>query len=169
MTDGDIIFRYFQGVIDTLIMPFIFTCVICSLCGCFLCLGCPKEISKEMKTAFVDTIKNTDLEAMETMTANGENEHRRSEPAEDKDDTQHPKLRKCWTAFEWILWVVCPFVATLYITVSLYKHDAVRTANDDLFKSGLAVFITALLNLMVYFQQFMKSICSYGQKKVSEK
>lgn len=69
----------------------------------------------------------------------------------------------------WAVWVFLPFLGTLLITIWIYKTDAIRTADDQLYKSSLTLFICALLNLMVYYQKFIDSVfrklCNSNSKK----
>lgn len=59
----------------------------------------------------------------------------------------------------WSVWVLLPFVGTLLIVIWISEKDAIRTRDDELYKNALAVFVVALLNLMVFYQKFIDSVC----------
>ncbi|XP_037030950.1 uncharacterized protein LOC119070630 [Bradysia coprophila] len=159
------------GVIDTLIVPFLLCCCIsCTVCGCALCckFGC-LNIFPDNETKAESTTRNGDAELTETTTINVEDNDQPTTASKYDVENVPSKLHVWLNAFGWILWVVGPFVATLYIVIVLYKYDAIRTRNDDLFGSALVLFVIALFNLMVYFQKFINSLCGYGHKKVTTK
>lgn len=68
----------------------------------------------------------------------------------------------------WSVWVLLPFVGTLLIVIWISGKDAIRTKDDELYKSALTVFVVALLNLMVFYQKFFDSVwerCCGSKKK----
>ncbi|KAJ6647346.1 hypothetical protein Bhyg_02568 [Pseudolycoriella hygida] len=158
------------GVIDTLIVPFLYCCLCCTACGCALCMyfGWPDDYPQ-------DPVQNTnttiDTEDTETTAINIEPETPTTPPKSNSkkyDVEKMPSKLQFWlNTFGWTLWVLGPFLATLFINISMYRSDAIRSRNDDLFNPALALFVIALFNLMVYFQKFMDSICSYGHTKVT--
>lgn len=165
------------GVVDALLIPFLIGCVVCTTCSCCIaclcCYGCPKCTSQssdnENKTRSTTT-RNGDTELTETTTINVEDDDPPPKSTNKYDIQNVPsKLHCLLNTIGWIVWVAGPFGATLYIVITLYKHDGIRTRNDDLFSSALVLYIIALLNLMVYFQKFLNSLCGYGHKKVTEK
>lgn len=141
-------------------------CGICTICGCALCFGvcCPSGFSDNSRAKTTEVASNGDAEAT---TINLDDDD--SPKATNRYDIKNvpSKLRTWLDVLHWILWVFGPFIGTLFITVALYRFNAIRTRNNELFNSALALFIIALFNLMVYFQQFMNSICGYGHKKVT--
>lgn len=161
----------FQGVIDTLIVPFLICCLCCTVCGCAICVCCAGCASSDNQDNTGSTTRNADTEVIETTTINVEDDDQppKATSKYDVESVVPTKLHWILNALGWILWVVAPFIATLYIVIALYKYDAIRTRNDDLFGAALALFIIGLFNLMVYFQKFVNSICGYGRDKAAKK
>jgi len=157
------------GVIDTLIVPFLCCCLCCTACGCAICVavGCPEVFTDDSPKKSSNVADNGDAEAAIAINPDADSEPK---PANkfDIEDKVPSKLHKWMNAFGWIFWVLSPFLATLFIIVSLYRADAIRTQNDSLFNSALSLFIIALFNLMVFFQKFMNSVCGYGHEKVTK-
>jgi len=168
------------GIIDTLIVPILLCCGYCAACGCLVCIaiGCPGVLSDDSPKTPSDLRSSGDNEATainverEGPTAGTENLEPEgpSKPANKYDLKENvPSKFHIWLdALGWILWVLSPFLATLFVTISLYSTDAIRTRYDELYNPALALFIFGLFNLMVYFQKFMNSVCGYGHKKVSK-
>jgi len=157
------------GVIDTLIVPFLCCCLCCTACGCAVCVavGCPEVFTDNSPKKSSDETRNGDAEAA---TAINLDEDTTPEPTSkyDIEEKIPSKLHKWMNAIGWIFWVLSPFLATLFIVVSLYRSDAIRTPNDLLFNSALSLFVIALFNLMVFFQKFMNSVCGYGHEKITK-
>lgn len=149
-------------------MPFIFCCIcFTAVCGCALCVtyGCAGLCSDDSNQKRTNSSKNEDTEAT---TINIEHEDRTRSTNKYEVHNEPSKLHFWLNSLGWVLLVLGPFLATLYITIALYKYDAIRTRSDELFNSALALYIIALFNLMVYFQKFMNSICGYGHEKIAE-
>lgn len=149
-------------------MPFLYCCLCCTACGCVICVGCSGAFSEESSKKTTVYTRNGDTEHTETTTINVDPDDRPKSTNKYDVENVPSKLHMWLDSLGWILWVLGPFLATLFITISLYKYDAIRTRNNELFNSALALFIIALFNLMVYFQKFVNSICGYGHKKVEE-
>lgn len=151
-------------------MPFLYCCLCCTACGCAICvsIGCSDAFTEDSPKKTTHLNGNEDTEHTEATTITVETDDRPKSTKKYDVENVPSKLHAWLNTLGWILWVLGPFLATLFITISLYKYDAIRTRNNDLFNSALALFIIALFNLMVYFQKFMNSVCGYGQKKVAE-
>lgn len=155
-------------------MIFLWCCLCCTvcftLCGCTICCvtrGCPDFFSEDSPKKSTGVARNEDTEQhAETTTINVDPDDRPQSGNKYDVENVPSKSHKWLDALGWILWVLGPFVATLFIIISLYKNNAIRTSNDQLFNAALALFIIALFNLMVYFQKFMNSVCGYGHEKV---
>lgn len=156
-------------------MIFLSCCLCCTaifaVCGCAMCCacnGCPDVFVEDSNKKSTGATRNADAEQhAETTTINVETNDRPKYVTKYDVQTEPSKLHKLFDALGWILWVLGPFVATLFITISLYKNNAIRTNNDQLFNAALALFVIALFNLMVYFQKFLNSVCGYGHEKVA--
>lgn len=163
---------FFQGVIDVLIVPFLILscCMCCIACGvamcCTDCCKCVPHIFDVEDTTTSDATRNGDEASR--MHPESSSPTRRSQryDVSVKSEPEPSKSKKCINVLAWILWVLSPFLGTLYIVTSLYRFDAIRTRNIDLYNPALAFFVIALFNLMVYFQQFVNSLCGYGHDKV---
>lgn len=150
-------------------MPFLYCCVCLTTVGCLCCaFGCEGTSSEDVPKTRTTVTRNGDHEQTEVTTIVVEPGDQPKSANKYDVENVPSKLHTLLNVLGWSLWVLGPFVATLFITISLYKHDAIRTRNNDLFNAALALFIIALFNLMVYFQKFMNSICGYGHKKVTK-
>lgn len=166
-------------MVDVLVVPFLICCTICVVCGCTAlfcaCVGCESLKSTEKETTATATASTNLSES----TTNHENETTTAtnNDVQDKDNVID-KLNKfnlknlpepaatILNLLGWTFWVFLPLIGTLLITVWLYEKDAIRTQNDKLYPAALAVFVCALLNLMVYSQKFIDSVCKFVCQKV---
>lgn len=179
------------GVIDVLLLPFLICCGCCLVCGCTAifcaCMNCKSSESSESSPSSNQNIENgsqarttssptNDVELTPTSpataapTANGDT-------ATTDDDVELfgkcnlsslPKpVMTILNVVGWSVWVLLPFVGTLLIVIWISEKDAIRTRDDELYKSALTVFVVALLNLMVFYQKFFDSVCEHccGSKK----
>lgn len=146
-------------------------CTICVVCGCTAllcaCVDCEssKSTEKETTTNNIDEPRTSNENAT-TANTNGDGEPEPKDSVIDKLNNFNIKnLPKPATTIlnllGWTLWVFLPLIGTILMTVWLYKTDAIRTHNDKFYSAALAVFVCALLNLMVYLQKFIDSVWKF--------
>lgn len=163
-------------------MPFLLCCSICIVCGCTalicVCVDCDSPNSNENRedstenqtTTTTRTTNEATNEAEETITTTAvatKTEKQNNEPLSKFSLKNLPKpVVTILNVLGWTVWVFLPLVGTLFITIWIYETDAIRTHDDQLYSSALTVFVCALLNLMVFYQQFIDSVCKFVCRKI---
>lgn len=158
------------------------------MCGCTALVCCCIECDAANGTEKTDSSNSTENQTItttataninETTTINGNEtitETNTVAAAKKKSTTDKlnnfnvdnlPKpIRIILHILSWALWVFLPLIGTALITNWLYKTDAIRIRNNELYAGALSLFVCALLNLMVYLQTFIDSLWKFVSEKV---
>ncbi|KAG4065129.1 hypothetical protein HA402_007526 [Bradysia odoriphaga] len=175
------------GVMDVLLLPFLLCCGCCLVCGCTAlfcaCLKCQPDDPLPFRNQNAgNTTENRTTSPTNDVELTPPATNAATEPATTDDDDADlfakcnlknmPKpLMTLLNVIGWSVWVLLPFVGTLLIVIWIGENEAIRTRDDDLYRSALTVFVVALLNLMVFYQKFIDSVFQRccGTKKKEKK
>lgn len=176
------ILNWLQGVVDVLVVPFLLCCSVCLVCGCGVCLGCVAANSTENATDNRTTTTPATNDLNGTAAANGNEDTNEANATATTAGTEEPTTAVSMSKFNlknlpttvatalnvlgWTVWVFLPLMATFSITILIYKTGAIRTIHDNLYRYALTLFVCALLNLMVFLQKFVDSVCKFVSERI---
>lgn len=161
------ILNWLQGVVDVLVVPFLLCCSVCLVCGCGVCLGCVAANSTENATDNRTTTTPATNDLNGTAAANGNEDTNEANATATTAGTEEPTTAAnlIWKIYQrplQPLWMCFRFS----ITILIYKTGAIRTIHDNLYRYALTLFVCALLNLMVFLQKFVDSVCKFVSERI---